>query len=157
MSNQNTYLLYTEYYLISGAYHIMNVVNDVLSYSAFYSDNFKGYLHSKVVSKKIILNDVVNIKMTNNVNNNNDEVDEDGFVIIKMRKQKIKNKCSVVTSNSSCIMNEINCENSNVFLNKEEDHCIMGVVEELIERLINDVINDVINKNDVMCRNEFNE
>lgn len=136
----NPYLLYTEYYLISGAYHIIDIVNDVLTYSAFYSDNFKGYLHSKVVSKKIILNDVINIKMTNNVNNNNDEVDEDGFVVIKMRKQKIKNNFGVVTSNSSYILNENNCENANISVKKEQDQPTMDIIEEVIERLINDVI-----------------
>ena len=50
MSNKkNPYLFYTEYYLISGAYHIANVVHDVLTYTASYSDNIKGYLHNKVV------------------------------------------------------------------------------------------------------------
>jgi len=85
--------------------------------------------------------------MTSNVNNNNDGVDEDGFVVIKMRKQKINNKCGVVTSNSNCILNANNCENGNVNVKKEEDHCIMGIIEELVERLINDVIS----------KNKFNE
>ena len=94
MSNKkNPYLFYTEYYLISGAYHIANVVHDVLTYTASYSDNIKGYLHNKVVSKQIMLNEMIHNHnhSSNGINNNSNDVDEDGFVVIKMRKPKIKN------------------------------------------------------------------
>jgi hypothetical protein len=93
MSNRkNPYLFYTEYYLISSAYRVVNVLNDILTYSASYSDNVKGYLHSRVVSKQIMLNEMMNHN-NNAINNgnNNDDVDEDGFIVIKMRKSRIKN------------------------------------------------------------------
>lgn len=91
MSNiKNPYLFYTEYYLISGAYRVVNILNDVLTYSASYSDNIKGYLHSRVVSKQIMLNEMMNHNHSS-IGNNNDDVDEDGFIVIKMRKLRIKN------------------------------------------------------------------
>ena len=89
MSRKNPYLFYTEYYLISGAYRVVNILNNVLKYSASYSDNVKGYLHSRVVSKQIMLNEMIHHNDHNG--NNNNDVDEDGFVVIKMRKPKIKN------------------------------------------------------------------
>ena len=89
LNRKNPYLFYTEYYLISGAYHIANVVHDVLTYSTSFSDNIKGYLHNKVINKKIMLDE---IDINNGVVKNNDaDVDEDGFVVIKMRRPKIKN------------------------------------------------------------------
>ena len=93
MSRKNPYLFYTEYYLISGAYRVVNILNNVLKYSASYSDNVKGYLHSRVVSKQIMLNEMIhhNDHNSNGNNNNSNDVDEDGFVVIKMRKPKIKN------------------------------------------------------------------
>ena len=55
MSNRTSpYLFFTEYYLISGAYHIVNVVNDVLTYTASCSDHIKGYLQNKVINKNLI-------------------------------------------------------------------------------------------------------
>lgn len=96
MSNRkNPYLFYTEYYIISGAYHIVNVVHDVLTYSASCSDNIKGYLHSKVINKKIILDEIV---YNNGVVKTNDaDVDEDGFVVIRTRRPKLKNDATVAT------------------------------------------------------------
>ena len=91
MSNiKNPYLFYTEYYLISGAYRVVNILNDVLTYSASYSDNIKGYLHSRVVSKQIMLDEMMNHNHSS-IGNNSNDVDDDGFVVIKMRKPKIKN------------------------------------------------------------------
>lgn len=91
MSNRKSqYLFYTEYYLISGAYHIVNVVNGVLTYTASCSDHIKGYLQNKVISKKNILNELVYSNSVT-VKNNDTDVDEDGFVVIKMRRPKIKN------------------------------------------------------------------
>ena len=58
-SRKSQYLFYTEYYLISGAYHIVNVVNDVLTYTASCSDHIKGYLQNKVINKKTILKEIV--------------------------------------------------------------------------------------------------
>ena len=59
MSKNNEYLRYTEYYIISSAYHIANVVNEILTYSASYSDNIKEYLRNQVVSKQVALNELI--------------------------------------------------------------------------------------------------
>ena len=95
MSRKNPYLFYTEYYLISSAYRVVNILNDILKYSASYSDNVTGYLHSRVVSKQIMLNEMIHHNNHHNAHNsngnNNNDVDEDGFVVIKMRKPKLKN------------------------------------------------------------------
>jgi len=96
MSNRTSpYLFYTEYYLISGAYHIVNVVNDVLTYTASCSDHIKGYLQNKVINKKNILNEMVH-----NTGVNDPDVDEDGFVVIRMRRPKIKNDSAVNVNNT---------------------------------------------------------
>lgn len=149
MSNRkNPYLFYTEYYIISGAYQFINVVNGILTYSASYSDNIKEYLRNQVASKQVALNELIRNEHDARVNakQNESDVDEDGFVIIKMRKQKIKNKCDVITSNSTYMLNENTCENGNVNVKKEEDHD--RIIKEFIERLINDVVNnDVVNNN----------
>ena len=87
-SRKSQYLFYTEYYLISGAYHIVNVVNDVLTYTASCSDHIKGYLQNKVINKKTILKEIV---YNSSVVVNDPDVDEDGFVVIKMRRPKLKN------------------------------------------------------------------
>ena len=92
MSRSSPYLFYTEYYLISGAYHIINVVNGILTYSASYSDNMKEYLRNQVASKQVTLNEFIRNEQDARVNANPDnDVDEDGFVVIKMRRPKPKN------------------------------------------------------------------
>ena len=91
----NPYLFYTEYYLISGAYQVINVVNGILTYSASYSDNIKEYLRNQVASKQVVLNELIRNRSENdarvngNANPDND-LDEDGFVVIKMRKPRTK-------------------------------------------------------------------
>jgi hypothetical protein len=88
----NPYLFYTEYYLISGAYQVINVVNGILTYSASYSDNIKEYLRNQVASKQVALNQLIRNEQDSRVNAKHDnDVDEDGFVVIKMRKPKPKN------------------------------------------------------------------
>ena len=88
----NPYLFYTEYYLITGAYQVINVVNGILTYSASYSDNIKEYLRNQVASKQVALNEFIRNEQDARVNANPDNgVDEDGFVVIKMRKPKPKN------------------------------------------------------------------
>jgi hypothetical protein len=124
MSNiKNPYLFYTEYYLISGAYRVVNILNDVLTYSASYSDNVKGYLHSRVVSKQIMLNEMMNHNH-NSIGNNNDDVDEDGFIVIKMRKSRIKNNASAVTNKN------IECNSMNF------DH-------DIVRNMLNDILDHI--------------
>jgi len=124
----NNYLVYTEYYLISSAYHIINAVNELLTYSASYSDNFKGYLHSKVILKQVALNDLNCSNHTNNVGDNN--VDEDGFVVIKMRKPKMKNPLQSQSQSQSQSL----CDNQ-------------SMVKEVIKKMICDIIQNIENMN----------
>lgn len=127
----NNYLIYTEYYLISSAYHIVNVVNDLLTYSASYSDNFKGYLHSKVVSKQVALNEIICNSGTSSVNNgNNDDVDEDGFVVIKIRKPKTKKSLQLQSHSQSLIT----CDRDREIIKESHD-----VVQEVVEKIIQNI------------------
>ena len=50
---ENKYLFYTQYYLTAGVYHVVNVVNSILNYSATYSSGVKEYLEEKVLLQKI--------------------------------------------------------------------------------------------------------
>ena len=127
MSNRkNPYLFYTEYYLISGAYQVINVVNGILTYSASYSDNIKEYLRNQVASKQVALNELVhnrNREVTRINANPDGDIDEDGFVIIKMRRSK-KNKNE---SNSSVCTNNIH----NVIVQQIVDDMIKEVIKKL--------------------------
>jgi len=128
MSNKsNQYIYYTEYYFITSAYHIINVVNEILTFSASCSDNFKGYLHSKVVSKQVEINEMArhdNKHDNDNKKNSNgnDDVDEDGFVVIKMRKPRPKNARNI---NDETSANTLASTDNNVKTIKE-------IIEELI-------------------------
>ena len=102
MFRSSPYLFYTEYYLISGAYQIINVVNGILTYSASYSDNMKEYLRNQVASKQVALNQLIRNEQDARVNANPDnDVDEDGFVVIKMRRPKPKNANPIHTHTHS--------------------------------------------------------
>jgi hypothetical protein len=129
MSNRkNPYLFYTEYYLISGAYQVINVVNGILTYSASYSDNIKEYLRNQVASKQVALNELVhnrNREVTRINANPDGDIDEDGFVIIKMRRSK-KNKNE--SSGSVCTNNIHNV---------------------IVQQIVDDMIKEVIKKLDV--------
>jgi len=128
---KNPYIFYTEYYLVSGAYQVINVVNEILTYSASYSDNIKEYLRNQVASKQVALNEISRNESENNnrinASQNDNDVDEDGFIVIKMRKPKVKN-----TSNPTCTFN--------ANASSESSGNVKPIVEEVIERLINDVI-----------------
>ena len=120
------YLVYTEYYIISGAYHMINVVNEILTCSASYADTMKGYLHNKVVSKQFTLDELLTHEQNKNSNgtiinnaNNNDDVDEDGFVVIKARRPRIRNKGVIVEMTEPCILREIIEEVINNIINNK--------------------------------------
>ena len=129
--NHNEYLRYTEYYIISGAYHIVNVVNEILTQSASYSVNIKEYLRNQVVSKQVALNETIRNNNNNNNNNgkiihlNDNDVDEDGFVVIKMRRQKRHNG---------------NNNRTTVAVTTDNDNEILTNVQEVIDQLINDIV-----------------
>jgi len=157
MSNHQAsqYVKYTEYYIITSAYHIINVVNEILTFSASCSDNFKGYLHSKVVSKEVQLNELSRRYQQSicendnsnkkNSNGNDDDVDEDGFVVIKMRKPRTK---VVKTTNENQrdlgvrTENEINSVthgHGHDYMKTTSDACVNLVIKEIMEELINSV------------------
>lgn len=147
----NPYVFYTEYYLISGAYQFINIVNGILTYSAFCSDNIKEYLRNQVVSKQVVLNELVRNKNENKTNQNDSDVDEDGFVVIKMRRPKNKIKTDTVRS-LSCTLNTLNvnksdCDtNLNTYQNETRKNEYDLVVKEIVECLINDVTKRYIDK-----------
>jgi hypothetical protein len=111
-------------------------VNEILTFSASCSDNFKGYLHSKVVSKQVEINEMArhdNKHDNDNKKNSNgnDDVDEDGFVVIKMRKPRPKNARNIIDETSANTLASID---NNVKTIKEikESNIIKEIIEELI-------------------------
>ena len=164
MSRSSPYLFYTEYYLISGAYQIINVVNGILTYSASYSDNMKEYLRNQVASKQVALNQLIRNEQDAkdarvNANPDND-VDEDGFVVIKMRRPKPKDVHTIhthththsddshvaslsamTTPTSMPIQSE---SESNI---KEECNVLL---QKVIEQVMRNIISDVIIKVDAL-------
>lgn len=136
MSNRkNPYLFYTEYYLISGAYQVINVVNGILTYSASYSDNIKEYLRNQVASKQVVLNELTRnnecntTRVNGNANPDND-LDEDGFVVIKMRKPRTK----IINITNEELLSKMKTENEN---NNIKDHAIDdAVIKDIIEEMM---------------------
>lgn len=146
MSNRkNPYLFYTEYYIISGAYHVVNVVHDVLTYTASCSDNIKGYLHSKVINKKILLEEIVNNNNNSaaSAKNNDADVDEDGFVVIRMRRPKIKNDATATTTTISALVSNTDTDTkSTVTMNL--DHSLdKNAAHSIINKLLNDILDNL--------------
>ena len=128
-SRKNPYLFYTEYYLISGAYQVINVINGILTYSASYSDNIKEYLRNQVESKQVAWNECDTRVNVNNANPDND-VDEDGFVVIKMRKPRTK----IIKTTNEELLSRMNTENEN---NNIKDHAIDdAVIKDIMEEMM---------------------
>ncbi len=132
----NPYIFYTEYYLISGAYQVINVVNGILTYSASYSDNIKEYLRNQVESKQVAWNELIRNNEcdtrvnVNNANTDND-VDEDGFVVIKMRKPRTK---IIKTTNEELSRMNRENENKNIKDHTIDDAGIKDIMEEMMSR-----------------------
>jgi hypothetical protein len=137
----NPYIFYTEYYLISGAYQVINVVNGILTYSASYSDSIKEYLRNQVASKQVALNELIrnnecNDRINGNANPDND-VDEDGFVVIKMRRPK-KNKNESHENNS--VRND-NTDNTSTDVTLKSN-----IHNEIVQQIVENMIKDVVKK-----------
>ena len=150
----NPYLFYTKYYIISGAYQVINVVNEILTYSASYSDNVKEYLRNQVASKQVALNELVRSQHDARINTNPDnDVDEDGFVVIKMRKPKPRTANPIHTHGDHSDVTLLPLpvvpkpipEQCKSDLHIKQEFCEL-VVEEVIEQVIRDIISDVIVK-----------
>ena len=138
---ENKYLFYTQYYLIAGVYHVVNVVNNMLSYSASYSSGVKEYLEEKVLLKKTIIDEIIADE-----NKKKFEFDEDDYVIIKMRKAPTSSSASVVLPDP--------CPVPKTFENNADDNNMNATVDEIINDIINNailsstvdaVVNDIIN------------
>jgi len=144
---ENKYLFYTQYYLTAGVYHVVNVVNSILNYSATYSSGVKEYLEEKVLLQKTIIDDIVA-----DANKKKFEFDEDDYVIIKMRKAAvvvqsvvplpvpIPNKIIEVGLSDNENMNNMNAtvdEIVNEMINKT-------VLSATVNTIVNDIINNAV-------------
>ena len=150
----NPYVFYTEYYLISGAYQVINVVNGILTYSASYSDNIKEYLRNQVASKQVALNELIrnnecNARVNGNANPDND-VDEDGFVVIKMRRpKKNKNEFHDSNSNNDNKHDNINGSASVIHDNINMDQNVTlksNIHNDIVRQIVENMIKDVVEK-----------
>ena len=138
---ENKYLFYTQYYFTAGVYHVVNVVNSILNYSATYSSGVKEYLEEKVQLQKTIIDDIVA-----DANKKKFEFDEDDYVIIKMRKAVVVQSVvpvPVPVPNKTFENNE----NTN---NINGDIIVDEIVNEMINKTVlsatvNTIVNDIIN------------
>jgi len=134
---ENKYLFYTQYYFIAGVYHVVNVVNNMLSYSASYSSGVKEYLHDKVLIKQTIIN-----KIIADENKKKYEFDEDDYVIIKMRKAPpIPSGLEVLP---------VSVPVPKTFENNENNRIVDEIVNDIINKAVlsatvNTIVNDIIN------------
>ena len=134
---ENKYLFYTQYYFISGVYHVVNAVNSILNYSATYSSGVKEYLEEKVLLQKTIIDDILA-----NANKKKFEFDEDDYVIIKMRKAPISSSASVVLPVLAIPKTFENNENSNEIIDEIVNDIINNAV---LSATVNTIVNDIIN------------
>ena len=125
---ENKYLFYTQYYLTAGVYHVVNVVNTILNYSATYSSGVKEYLEEKVQLQKTIIDEIVA-----DANKKKFEFDEDDYVIIKMRK------AAVVVQ--SVVPLPVPVPNK-TFENNADNNNING--EIIVDEIVNDIINNAV-------------
>ena len=138
---ENKYLFYTQYYLTAGVYHVVNVVNSILNYSATYSSGVKEYLEEKVQLQKTIIDEIVA-----DANKKKFEFDEDDYVIIKMRK------AAVVVQ--SVVPLPVPVPNKTFENNENINNINGGIVDEIVNDIINNavlsatvntIVNDIIN------------
>jgi hypothetical protein len=128
---ENKYLFYTQYYLIAGVYHVVNVVNTMLSYSANYSSGVKEYLEEKVQLQKTIIDEIVADE-----NKKKFEFDEDDYVIIKMRKAPISSSVpSLVLPGPNKILEEESSSSSS-----RGDENIHAIVDAIVADIINNAV-----------------
>ena len=134
---ENKYLYYTQYYLTAGVYHLVNVVNTMLSYSANYSSGVKEYLEEKVQLQKTIIDEIVA-----DANKKKYEFDEDDYVIIKMRKAPISSSVpSVVLPGPNKILEEESSSSS------RGDENIHAIVDAIVNDIINNAVDIVASRN----------
>ena len=137
---ENKYLYYTQYYLIAGVYHVVNVVNTMLSYSASYSSGVKEYLEEKVQLQKTIIDEIVA-----DANKKKYEFDEDDYVIIKMRKAPISSSVLPVPVPNKTLENNENINNMNATVDEIVNEMInKAVLSSTVNTIVNDIINNAV-------------
>ena len=137
---ENKYLFYTQYYFISGVYHVVNAVNSILNYSATYSSGVKEYLEEKVLLQKTIIDEIIA-----DANKKKFEFDEDDYVIIKMRKAPISSSASVVLPVLAIPKTFENNENSNAIIDEIVNDIINNaVLSATVDTIVNDIINNAV-------------
>lgn len=142
---ENKYLFYTQYYLTAGVYHVVNVVNSILNYSATYSSGVKEYLEEKVLLQKTIIDDIVA-----DANKKKFEFDEDDYVIIKMRKAAvvvqsvvpipIPNKITEAGLSDNEKKNNMNATVDEIV----NDIINNAVLSDTVNTIVNDIINNAV-------------
>ena len=139
---ENKYLFYTQYYLIAGVYHVVNVVNNMLSYSASYSSGVKEYLEEKVLLQKTIIDEIIADE-----NKKKYEFDEDDYVIIKMRKAPISSVSVIlpVLAVPKTFENNENISNMNATVDEIVNEMInKAVLSSTVDTIVNDIINNAV-------------
>jgi hypothetical protein len=133
----------------------------------------KEYLRNQVALKQVVLNELIRNENNarTNVNQNDKDIDEDGFVVIKMKRQKkIKNEyCDSNGINGNGINgngingngingngingngingNGINILHDNInnyeskILKDDNDNIHSDIIQEVVEEIIKNVINN---------------
>ena len=137
---ENKYLYYTQYYLIAGVYHVVNVVNTMLSYSASYSSGVKEYLEEKVQLQKTIIDEIIADE-----NKKKFEFDEDDYVIIKMRKAVVVQSVVPVLAVPKTFENNENINNMNTTVDEIVNEMInKAVLSSTVNTIVNDIINNAV-------------
>ena len=141
---ENKYLFYTQYYLIAGVYHVVNVVNNMLSYSASYSSGVKEYLEEKVLLKKTIIDEIIADE-----NKKKYEFDEDDYVIIKMRKATVVQSVVPVPVPNKIIEEGLsdneNINNMNATVDEFVNEMInKAVLYSTVDAIVNEMINNAV-------------
>ena len=137
---ENKYLFYTQYYLIAGVYHVVNVVNNMLSYSASYSSGVKEYLEEKVQLQKTIIDEIIA-----DANKKKFEFDEDDYVIIKMRKAPISSVSVILPVPIPVPKTFENNENINN-MNTTVDEIVNEMINKaVLSSTVNTIVNHIIN------------
>ena len=141
---ENKYLFYTQYYLTAGVYHVVNVVNSILNYSATYSSGVKEYLEEKVQLQKTIIDEI-----NEHENKKKFEFDENDYVIIKMRKAAVVQSVVPVPVPNKIIEEDLsdneNINNMNATVDEIVNEMInKAVLYSTVDAIVNDIINNAV-------------
>ena len=137
---ENKYLFYTQYYFTAGVYHVVNVVNSILNYSATYSSGVKEYLEEKVLLQKTIIDDILADE-----NKKKFEFDENDYVIIKMRKAVVTQSVVPVSVPNKMFENNADDENIKATVDTIVNDIINNaILTTTVDTIVNDIINNAV-------------